>query len=105
MQRSVGSIRAARRATRFVSPVGSGRRPHPLSRGHSRQVLRIPPAARAAVRREPVGAIRRSARSLTPDAPSGSAAARPIRPASIHWSTPRRALRDPRWFRAVTAPR
>ncbi|RKY16537.1 MAG: hypothetical protein DRQ55_17815 [Planctomycetota bacterium] len=84
-----------------MSPAGSGRRPHPLSRGHDRSVLPIPRAARAVAERDPVGALRRSARSLTADRPAQVAARATIRPASIHWSAPRRELRDPRSFRAV----
>jgi hypothetical protein len=62
----------------------------------------VPLAVRAAVIRDPVAAIRRSARSLTPEPAAGQGTAAAIRPASIHWSSPHRALRDPRSFRAVT---
>ena len=88
-----------------MSPAGSARAPHPLSRGHSRATSRVPSVVRAAVARDPVGAIRRSARILTPERTADSAATTAIRPASIHWSSPHRALRDPRSFRAVTRPR
>ena len=88
-----------------MSPAGSGRRAHPLSRGHSRRPPQAAPLTRTAAVREPVKAIRRSARSLTPDQPATVASARTIRPSSMHWSTPRRALRDPRSFRAVAEPR
>ncbi len=98
-------MRVTHRGTRFVSPAGSARGPHPLSRSHSRITPRVPSAARAAVVRDPLGAIRRSARSLTPGPASGVGAPSAIRPASIHWSSPHRALRDPRSFRAVTRPR
>jgi hypothetical protein len=60
---------------------------------------------RAAVVRDPVGAIRRCARSLTPERALEPETRFAIRPASIRWSTPHRALRDPRSFRAVTRPR
>ena len=87
-----------------MTPVGVGRAAGPLSRGNARRSPRIPVAARAAKMREPVEAVRRSARSLV--APETSAATgRTLHPASIHWSTPRRALRDPRSFRAVVDPR
>ena len=88
-----------------MSPAASGRRPHPLSRGYSRRPSQMEPAMRTAALRDPVKAIRRSARCLTPDQPAPAATARTIRPSSMHWSTPRRALRDPRSFRAVTEPR
>jgi hypothetical protein len=98
-------MRVTHRGTRFVSPAGSGRGPHPLSRSHSRNRPRVPSAIRAAVVRDPVGAIRRSARSLTPEHRADTAPTTALRPASIHWSSPHRALRDPRSFRAVTRPR
>jgi len=88
-----------------VSPAGSGRRSHPLSRGHSRISPHIPRAARAAAGRDPVAAVRRAARSLTPGGQLRSVAGLTMRPASMHWSTPRRALRAPRSFRAVPWPR
>ena len=87
-----------------MSRAGSARAPHPLSRSHSRITPRIPPAVRAAIVRDPLGAVRRSARSLTAE-PVGTGVPTTIRPASIHWSSPHRALRDPRSFRAVTRPR
>jgi len=61
----------------------------------------VPLAVRAAVVRDPVGAVRRSARSLTPEREIEPTSHAVIRPASIHWSSPHRALRDPRSFRAV----
>lgn len=88
-----------------MSRAGSARAPHPLSRSHSRITPRVPSAVRAAVVRDPVGAIRRSARSLTAERAGAAATPAAIRPASIHWSSPHRALRDPRSFRAVTKPR
>jgi hypothetical protein len=105
MQRAVGSIRTKHRGTRFVTPAGSGRAVGPLSRGSARRSPRIPVAARAAMMREPVGAVRRSARSLVAPGATGAATGRAVHPASIHWSTPRRALRDTRSFRAVASPR
>jgi hypothetical protein len=88
-----------------VSPAVSGRRPHPLSRRHARRPAPGPSAVLATAERDTVGAIRRSARSLTPDRPTAASLERTIRPSSMHWSTPRRALRDPRSFRAVAQPR
>jgi len=105
MQRGVGSIRAMHRATRFVRPAGAGRAAGPLSRGNVRRMPRIPSAARAAIMREPLGAVRRSARSVVAGGVEQPSNRRAIRPASIHWSTPRRALRDRRSFRAVTGSR
>lgn len=88
-----------------MSRVGSARAPHPLSRGHSRITPGVPAVVRAAVVRDPVGAIRRSARSLTPEQQPEPAGHATIRPASIRWSSPHRALRDPRSFRAVSRSR
>lgn len=105
MQRGVSSIRVSHRATRFVPPAGTARGPHPLSRGQARGRPHIPAAARAAVGRDPVGALRRAARSLTTDRSTEPRTAGALRPASIHWSTPRRALADPRSFRAVPPAR
>jgi hypothetical protein len=98
-------MRVTHTGTRFVSPAGSGRAPYGLSRNHTRTRPRVPLAARTASVRDPVGAVRRSARSLTPERSADVAATTAIRPASIHWSSPHRALRDPRAFRAVTRPR
>lgn len=98
-------MRTTHRGTRFVSLPGSARAPHPLSRGHTRTRPRVPSAIRAAAVRDPVGAVRRSARSLSLEPVGGPGAAAAIRPTSIRWSSPHRALRDPRSFRAVTRPR
>lgn len=87
-----------------MSHAGPARAPHPLSRSHSRITPRVPSVVRAAVVRDPVGAVRRSARSLTAERATGAGNPKAIRPASIHWSSPHRALRDPRSFRAVTKP-
>ena len=56
-----------------MSPAGGGRHAHPLSRGHSRIRPRIPTAAREAASREPLTALRRSARSLSTDGHGGAA--------------------------------
>ncbi len=98
-------MRVTHRGTRFVSGTASARAPHPLSRSHPRITPRVPSAVRAAAVRDPLGAVRRSARSLTPEREIEPATHAAIRPASIHWSSPHRALRDPRSFRAVKRAR
>ena len=87
-------------ATRFVVPAGGGRHAHPLSRSHSRSQPGIPPSARAAALRDPIGAVRRSARSLSvrPGLPLTRRAT--IRAATVRWTQPRQALRGPRSWRA-----
>ena len=100
MQRSVGSIRVTSPGTRFVVPAAGGRHAHPLSRSHSRIRPRIPQAARAAALRDPLGAVRRAARSSSVRPGPRLATRATIHSATVRWTEPRRALRDPRSWQA-----
>lgn len=95
-------MRVSTAGARFVTPAANGRHAHPLSRAHTRIRPSIPHAARAAAQRDPLGAVRRSARSLdvSPAAPSPTRAT--IRAATIHWTSVRPAPRDPRSWRSAS---
>jgi hypothetical protein len=102
MQRSAGSTRMIRRGARFVSPAAAAHGTRLLSRTHSRITPRVPRAARLAAVRDPLAAVVRSARSLDRQRAARAGAHVRIRTRSMRWTAPRRALHDPRSFRAVS---
>jgi hypothetical protein len=98
-------MRATGQRTRFVVPAGSARGRHPLARGRSRTTPSTPRAALALVRRDPLGAVRRSARSLKTHPPvTRGGAVVPGRRVAMRWAVTRRGLRDPRAPRSLPWP-
>ena len=95
-------MRVSTAGARFVTPAASGRHAHPLSRAHSRIRPSIPHAARAAAQRDPVGALRRSARRFDLASAPHQPTRATIQGSTIRWTSVRPHPRDPRSWRSAS---